>query len=103
MQNTQQNFGNLNQDIFRDIERTGEELKEELKGFVIDAQKIIDMQVNCSKFEAVYALTVSKKEREKTIKEVKEIRQGLWKESLKKAKGNPKNAYALYKEICAFD
>ena len=96
-------------ELFFDIERTGETLKEnleeqskELKEFLEVSKKKIDSQVNCAKFQAAYGFTVSKKERLKTMKEVKEVRAELWREALKKAKGNTKNAYAFYKEACSF-
>jgi len=92
--------------VFNDIERTGEELNEQLKGqmkeFAELMKKKIDAQVNCAKFEASYGFSVSKNDRTKTKKEVKEVRQELWNEALKKSKGDTKNAYAFYKTNCSF-
>ena len=93
--------------LFNDIEKTGKELKEELKeefGRLLN-KKInsrIDSQINASKFEAVYALTVSKKEREKTMSEVKEVRSEGWKKALKEANGDEAKAYSIYKKVNAF-
>lgn len=92
--------------VFNDIERTGEELNEQLKGQMKEfgelMKKKIDAQVNFAKFEAAYGFSVSKKERAKTMKEVKEVRQELWNEALKKANGDTKNAYSFYKMNCSF-
>lgn len=93
--------------LFNDIEKTGEELKVELKeefGRLLD-NKInsrIDSQINASKFEAVYALAVPKKERERTMNEVKEVRLEGWKKALKKANGDEEKAYEIYKKANAF-
>lgn len=94
--------GNFINNIIKDINETGEEVKQQFKELSEKAQKRIDSKVNCAKFEAIYALTVSKKERKQTMKEVKEVRSDLWKEALKKAKGDTKTAYAFYKESCSF-
>ena len=88
--------------VFSNIEKTGEQLKEQMKDFEIVIKKKIDAQVNCAKFEASYGFSVSKNDRIKTIKEVKEVRQELWVEALKKANGNTKNAYSFYKKTCSF-
>ncbi len=92
--------------VFNDIERTGEELNEQLKGQMKEfgelMKKKIEAQVNFAKFEASYGFNVSKKEREKTMKEVKEVRQEMWNEALKKANGDTKNAYSFYIKDCSF-
>ena len=88
--------------IINDIEKTGEFLKSQLKVFLEKSEKTIDSQVNCAKFEAVYGLIISKNERKKTMKEVKEIRNELWKNALTESKGDSKKAYTIYKKICSF-
>lgn len=92
--------------VFNDIERTGEKLNEQLKGQMIEFQVImkkrIDAQVNLAKFEAAYGFNVSKKQREKTMKQVKEVRQEMWKEALKKANGDKELAYTFYMEENSF-
>lgn len=88
--------------VFSDIERTGEQLKEQMRDFEVVIKKKIDAQVNCAKFEASYGFSVSKNDRTKTMKEVKEVRQELWTEALKKANGNTKIAYSFYKKTCSF-
>ncbi len=92
--------------LLNDIENTGNELKEELKDELERLKnKInsrINSQINASKFEAIYALTVSKKEREKTMKDVKEVRLESWKKALKEANGDEEKAYAIYKKINTF-
>ncbi|MAG01776.1 hypothetical protein CMI42_00405 [Candidatus Pacearchaeota archaeon] len=94
-------------DLFNDIEKTGEELKEELKeefGRLLN-NKInsrIDSQISASKFEAVYAFSVSKEEREKTMAEVKEVRSEGWKKALKEANGDEEIAYEIYKKANVF-
>ncbi|MBS3075460.1 hypothetical protein J4429_03285 [Candidatus Pacearchaeota archaeon] len=92
--------------VFSEIERTGVELNEQLKGQMIEFQetmkKRIDAQVNLAKFEASYAFNVPKFQRAKTMKEVKEVRQEMWKEALKKANGDSKLAYTFYMEENSF-
>jgi protein-disulfide isomerase-like protein with CxxC motif len=89
--------------VFNNIEQTGENFKQQFEKLMSIAQKRIDSQVNCAKFEAAYGLSISKKERQKTMKDVKEIRKELWKEALNKAKGKSTDAYEIYCEICSFD
>lgn len=88
--------------VFSDIEKTGEQLKEQIKGFETIIKKKIDAQINCAKFEASYGFSTSKRDRIKTMKEVKEVRQELWNDALKRAKGDTKLAYSFYKDICSF-
>lgn len=88
--------------IFKNIELTGERFKQEFKELAAKAQVVMDAQVNISKFEAAYALSVSKKQRLQTMKEVKEVRNELWQESLKKANGNIRDASEIYEKLCAF-
>ena len=90
------------QNIFKNIELTGEKFKQEFKQLAIKAQVAMDTQVNTSKFEASYALSVSKKQRVQTMKEVKEVRNELWQESLKKASGDVNVASEIYEKLCAF-
>ena len=90
------------QEVFRNIEKTGEGFKEQFEQLTQLAKKRIDSQVNCSKFEAVYGFTVSKKERQKTMKDLREVRNELWKDALKKAKGDVKKAYAFYDKDSSF-
>ena len=89
--------------VFGSINKTGEEFKQQFKELSESAQRSIDSQVNCAKFEVAYALTVSKKVRAKTMTEVKEVREMLWKDALKKAKGDSKKACVFYKDSCDFD
>ncbi len=92
-----------NHDIFNDIERTGEQLKQEFRKLSEQAQKKIESQVESAKFEAAYALRVSKENRKKTMQDVKEVRNDLWKQALDKANGDTKKALTFYDELCAFD
>ena len=88
--------------VFNDIERTGEQIKEQMKEFEMVMKKKIDAQVNCAKFEAAYGFNISKNDRAKTMKDVKEVRQELWNKALKKANGDTKGAYSFYKKTCSF-
>ena len=45
----------------------------------------------------------SKKDRQKTMKEVKEVRTDLWSTALKKAKNKSSDAYEIYCDLCSFD
>jgi len=90
------------EDIFKDIERTGEQIKEQMAEFQEVMRKKIDAQVNIAKFEAAYAFNVPKKQREKTMREVKEVRKEMWSEALKKSNGDTKLAYSFYKKACTF-
>jgi hypothetical protein len=90
------------QNIFENIEKTGEDFKQQFKELAIKAQKSMDSQINSTKFEAAYALSVSKKQRLQTVKEVKEVRTELWQEALKKANGNTNDASEIYENLCAF-
>ena len=89
-------------DIFKNIERTGEEIKEQMAEFQEIMKKRIDAHVNLAKFEAAYAFNVPKKQREKTMRQLKEVRQEMWSEALKKANGDTKLAYSFYKKACTF-
>lgn len=90
------------QQFFEDIEKTGESLKQEFKKLSEQAQKRIDSQIQSAKFEAVYALNVSKSKRTKTMSELADLRTDLWKQVLEKANGDSKKAAIFYEEICAF-
>lgn len=102
MEQTQINKEFIN-DVFNTIEETGEDIKKQIGVLIGVARKKIDSQVNCAKFEAAYGLSVSKKEREKTMREVQEIRKELWKKALDKADGKTTDAYEIYCELCSFD
>ena len=91
-----------NQTIFREIEQTGEQFKEQFKLLAEKAQKGMDSKVQSAKFEAAYALTVSKSQRNKTMGDVKEIRNGLWQEALSKANGDSHKASIFYEKLCDF-
>ncbi|MDP4039527.1 MAG: hypothetical protein Q8P57_03025 [Candidatus Pacearchaeota archaeon] len=54
------------------------------------------------KFEEAYMLSVGKKQRLQTMKEVKEVRSELWQEALKKSNGNINDSYEIYEELCSF-
>lgn len=88
--------------LFENLEQTEENLKGDIEDFVILAKKKIESQLNRVRFEAAYGLSLSKKQREKTMQEVKEVRAELWKEALEKANGDTKKAYAFYKSSCSF-
>ena len=90
------------QNIFKNIDLTGEKFKQEFQELAIKAQIAMNSQMNTSKFEASYALSVSKKQRVQTMTEVKGIRNELWQESLKKANGNVNGASEIYEKLCAF-
>ena len=89
------------QNIFKDIERTGENFKQQFKELEERARKDINSRVQSTKFEAAYALSVSKKQRLQTMKEVKEVRDELWEEVLRKANGNTNDASEIYEKLCA--
>lgn len=91
-----------NQAIFKDIERAGEEFKEQFKQLAKNAQIGMDSKVQSAKFEAAYALTVSKEQRKITMTEVKEIRGDLWEQAMKKANGDSVKASIFYEKICEF-
>ncbi|MDO8509452.1 MAG: hypothetical protein Q7S27_07290 [Nanoarchaeota archaeon] len=88
--------------IFKSIDLAGERFKQEFKELATKAQVAMDRQVNISKFEAAYAISTSKKQRVQTMNEVKEVRNELWQESLKKASGDINEAYEIYEKLCAF-
>ena len=90
------------QNIFKNIELTGEKFKQEFKELAVKAQMAMDSQMNASKFETAYAFSVSKKQRLKTMAEVKEVRNELWQEALKKSKGDITDASEIYEKLCAF-
>jgi hypothetical protein len=90
------------QNIFENIELMGEGLKQEFKELAEEAQKVMDSQINTSKFGAAYTLSVSKQQRLKTMDEVSEVRGELWQESLKKANGDVSDASEIYEKLCAF-
>jgi len=58
--------------------------------------------MNSLKFEEAYTSSVTKKQRLQTMAEVKEVRNELWQESLKKANGNVNDASEIYEKLCAF-
>ena len=90
------------QNIFKNIDLTGEKFKQEFQELAVKAQMAMNSQMNTSKFEASYALFVSKEQRLQTMVEVKEIKNELWQESLKKANGNLNDASEIYEKLCAF-
>ena len=90
------------QNIFKNIELTGEKFKQEFQELAVKAQMAMNSQMNTSKFEASYALSVSKKQRVQTMNEVKEVRNELWQEALKKSNGNINDASEIYERLCAF-
>ncbi len=57
---------------------------------------------NISKFEEVYVLSVNKRQILKTMAEVKEVRNELWQEALKKSNGNVNEVSEIYETLCAF-
>ena len=88
--------------IFKNIELTGERFKQQFQELATRAQMAMNSQMNTSKFEAAYALSVLKKQRVKTMDEVKEVRNELWQEALKKSNGNINDASEIYERLCAF-
>ena len=58
--------------------------------------------MNSLKFEEAYTSSVTKKQRLQTMTEVKEVRNELWQESLKKSNGNISDASEIYEKLCAF-
>jgi len=90
------------QNIFKNIEISGEKFKQEFKELAMKAQIAMDSQMNSSKFEVAYALSVGKKRRVKTMAEVKEVRNELWEEAIKKSNGNINDASEIYEKLCAF-
>jgi len=90
------------ENIFTNIERTGENFKEQFKELALKAQKSMDSKIQSAKFVAAYASSVSKEQRVKTMKQVKEVRQELWEKALKKANGNTRNTCDIYDDLCAF-
>lgn len=90
-------------EVIKGIEETGEDLKQSFRELSEIAQKKIEAKTNSSKFEATYSMLVSKKQRLKTMKEVREVRSELWVNALKEAKGDVKTAYSFYKRDSSFD
>ena len=90
------------QNIFKNIDLTGEKFKQEFQELAVKAQMAMNSQMNTSKFEASYALSVSKKQRVQTMTKVKGVRNELWQESLKKANGNVSEASEIYEKLCVF-
>ena len=90
------------QNIFKNIELTGEKFKQEFQKLAVKAQMTMSSQINTSKFEASYALSVSKKQRIQTMNEVREIRNELWQDSLKKTNNNVNDASEIYGKLCVF-
>lgn len=90
------------QEFFKDIERTGEKLKQEFQKLSEEAQKKIESKVQSSKFEAAYAFSVSKEDRMQTMKDVKDVRSNLWEKALKEANGDISVAYSFYDKLCSF-
>lgn len=88
--------------IFKEIELTGEQIKEQMAEFQEVMRKKIDAQVNIAKFEAAYAFNVPKSQRIKTMEAVKKVRKEMWDEALKKANGDKELAYNYYMEENSF-
>lgn len=88
--------------IFKNIEQTADAYKHQFKKLAERAEKAMNSQLNSAKFEAAYALSVAKDKRSLTMKQVKAVREELWKEALKNAKGNAKIAHASYEKLCDF-
>jgi len=63
---------------------------------------MLQTKMNSLKFEEAYTSSVTKKQRLQTMAEVKEVRNELWQESLKKANGNVNDASEIYEKLCAF-
>lgn len=91
-----------NQEIFNDIDQAGELMKKQLVELSAKLKRNFDTHIQSAKFEAAYAITVNKAQRNKTMNEVKEVRNDLWKQALDKAKGDTKKAYVFYDELCDF-
>lgn len=91
-----------NQAIFRDIELAGEQFKQQFRQLAEKAQRGMDSKIQSAKFEAAYALTVSKSQRKLTMGEVKEVRNELWQEAMRKSNNDPKKASAFYDQLCDF-
>lgn len=75
---------------------------KEFKELAVKAQNAMDSKMQSAKFEAAYALSVSKEQRIKTMKEVKGVRQELWEIALKKSNGDVNGACDVYEKLCAF-
>ena len=90
------------ENIFKNIELTGERFIQQFQQLATKAQLAMNSQVNTSKFEASYALSVTKKQRMQTMNEVKEVRKELWQEALEKSNGNINVASEIYEKLCAF-
>ena len=91
-----------NQEIFKDIEQAGQLMKQELVELSAKLKKNFDTCIQSAKFEAAYATTLTKGQRIKTMNEVKEVRNDLWKQALDKANGDTKKAHVFYDEFCDF-
>ncbi|MBS3083543.1 hypothetical protein J4423_01940 [Candidatus Pacearchaeota archaeon] len=90
------------QEIFKNIETTGKKYINQFKILAEKAQKSMANQMNMAKFEATYTLSVEKEQRKKTMFQVKEIRNDLWKEALKQANGDVNVASNIYDRLCSF-
>ena len=63
---------------------------------------MLQIKMNSLKFEEAYTSSVNKKQRVQTMAQVKEIRNELWQEALKKANGNINDASKIYEKLCNF-
>jgi len=91
-----------NQEIFKDIEQAGQLMKQQLVELSDKLKKNFDTCIQSAKFEAAYAITLTKEQRSKTMNDVKKVRNDLWKQALDKANGDAKKAYVFYDELCDF-
>ena len=57
---------------------------------------------NSLKFEETYVTSVNKKQRVQTMNEVKEVRNELWQEALKKSNGDINDASKIYEKFYTF-
>ena len=63
---------------------------------------MLSIKMNSSKFEEAYILSVSKRQRLKTMTEVGEVRSELWQEAMRRADGNVNDASEIYEKLCSF-
>ena len=82
--------------VFENIQKQG--IKELNKRFV-ELKKDIKFEQNLCMFEFMYSLTLSKKEREKSTKSVRKLRDEYWKKAMKKADGDEDKAIEIYDKL----
>ncbi|MDD5417316.1 MAG: hypothetical protein PHW96_00315 [Candidatus Nanoarchaeia archaeon] len=59
-------------------------------------KEAVETEMDLFKFEMLYAVTVPKTQREKTVKQIRTLRDTEWKKAIKEADGDEQKAFAIY-------